>query len=76
MEDAYRCIPIYPEGTECQGILFFINKPPKPIGYRYQKGINPRHVILCKSSTEVQIAKHVLEKLKNDSFWYNKEEQN
>lgn len=50
----YRRLPIYPEGTECQGILFFIHEPPKPIGYKYQKGINPRQVFICNDPKLVQ----------------------
>lgn len=75
IEGAYRRIPIYPEGTECQGILFFIKEPPKPIGYRYQKGINPKNVIICKCPTDIQTLEQAFEQPKNNSFWYNKEKQ-
>lgn len=54
MEGGYRRVPIYPEGTVCQGILFFINEHPKPIGYKYQKGINPKYVIICNDPKLVQ----------------------
>ena len=49
MEGTHRRIPIYPEDsvTEIQGILVFKTEPPEPIGYRYQKGINPRQVLIC-----------------------------
>ena len=54
MEGAYRRIPIYPEDTVCHGILFFMEKQPDPIGYKYQKGINPRYVLICNDPELVQ----------------------
>ena len=75
MEGGYRRIPIYPEEISGQGIVFFINEQPKPIGYKYQKGINPKYGIVCKSITDIQTLEQAFEKPKNNSFWYNKEEQ-
>lgn len=74
MEGGYRRIPIYSEEISCQGIVFFMNEQPKPIGYKYQKGINPRYIYLCNNPRIIQALEQAFEKLKNNSIWYNKKE--
>lgn len=62
MEGTHRRVPIYPEGTVCQGILFFAKEPPKPIGYKYQKGINPRQVLICDPKVYQELMQLFLKK--------------
>ena len=64
LEPNYRMIPIYSDEVNAKGFSYWLYNSPEPIGYKYQKGINPRIVYILSQKVAKALEDYLIKEKK------------